>query len=99
MTEHEDYFKCRDCEFKDHKDKYHCIADPDSRACGMFIPKKEVRLPIEEKLFNKIVSEEPITLSLKEKIILHEVLRLDLIREEQQEIRKMSKTDNNCVGE
>jgi len=79
MSEHEDYFKCRDCKWE-----YRCPVDPDSstcRTCVMFYPKKNVRLPIEEKLFDKIAgtgSEEPITLSLKEKEILLEVINKDI---------------------
>lgn len=89
MTEHEDYFKCRDC-----KHIYRCPVDPDSNTCLMFDSKKKVRLPIEEELFTNIAlsrSEEPITFSEKEKVILLEVLYKD--------VRKGFKTGNNHVGE
>lgn len=89
MIEHEDYFKCRDCKYE-----LCCPVDPDSRACDMFSPKKKVRLPIEEELFTNIAlsrSEEPITFSEKEKVILLEVLYKD--------VRKGFKTGNNHVGE
>ena len=79
MAEHEDCFKCGDCKWE-----HRCPVDPDSstcRTCVMFYPKKNVRLPIEEYLFDKIAgtgSEEPITLSLKEKEILLEVINKDI---------------------
>lgn len=78
MAEHEDYFKCRDCE-----DEHFCTVDPDSNACFMFFPKKEVRLPIEEKLIEKIAwaeSGESITLSLKEIVILRKMLYKDMFK-------------------
>jgi len=76
MTEHEDYFKCEDCKYI-----YRCPVTPDSSTCVGFTPKKEVRLLIEKMLFNKIRAglEEPITLSLKEKTILREVLYKDML--------------------
>lgn len=77
MSEHEDYFKCRDC-----KDEYRCpINNTDSRACGAFASKKKVRLPIVEQLFSKIAlskSGEPITFSEKEIVVLTEVLYKDM---------------------
>lgn len=72
----EDYFKCKDC-----RDEYRCPVDPDSSSCRMFSPKKEVRLPIEKKIFDKIAeaeSGEPITFSPKEEIILLEILYKDI---------------------
>jgi len=75
MTEHEDFFKCRDCNWE-----HRCpVADPDSSTCVMFYPKRKVRLPIENVLFDKIAwAEEQITLSLKEKEILLAVLSKDI---------------------
>lgn len=73
----EDYFKCKDC-----RDECRCpVDDPDSSACLMFSPKKEVRLSIEQLLFDKIAdtkSGEPITFSNKEMIILLEILYKDI---------------------
>lgn len=77
MTKHEDYFKCEDCKYI-----YRCPIDPDGRACVGFSPRMSCRLTIEEKLFKKIRArlEEPITLSLKEKIILRDVLYKDILK-------------------
>lgn len=73
----EDYFKCKDC-----RDECRCpVDDPDSRVCLMFFPKKEVRLPIEYEIFNKIAdakSGEPISFSNKEMIILLGILYKDI---------------------
>lgn len=90
MTEHEDFFKCGDCTFRNRKDIYRCTADPDNNPCDMLNLKKASRLPIEKMLHGKMWAEEPITLSLKEMVVLREVIYLDLAKEEQQEMRKKS---------
>lgn len=96
MTEYEDYFKCRDCTFRrNRKDKCCCTVDPDDRACDFFLPKKEVKFPIERELYRKIYplnSGESITFSRKEIEILLEALYKDICKE-------LFKTGNNHVGE
>lgn len=82
MTECKAGFKCRDC-----KDECLCPierpVDLNNNVCFMFFPKKEVRLPIEEKLIEKIAwaeSGELITLSLKEIVILRKMLYKDMFK-------------------